>query len=194
MDFTGPLSNTATVVPPSAVNDLMPSNNTATDTDHARPTLTLRKIRVGSVGSVGSFGFGGSNGLTAQTQTTATAGGSAIVSTSANTLQQTDLQVVKTASPDPVVTGDVVTYQIVVSNNGPLDANNVILSDVAGAGQDGTAPSTTATCTATGGASCPSTTVAVASLLGVVVVLPSLPVGGQVTVQLQCPVLRHDVE
>lgn len=246
-DFTGPLSNTATVVPPSAVNDLTPSNNTATDTDQARPTLTLRKI---SVGGVGSFGFTGNNGLTAQTLTTATAGtavtgapqtlsaagvattvtestlpatyrvtdiactglgtggtatpdlgngsvvldtaatasGSAIVCTFTNTLQQTDLQVVKTASPDPVVTGDVVTYQIVVSNNGPLDANNVILSDVAGAGQDCTAPSTTATCTATGGASCPSPTVTVASLLGGGIVLPSLPVGGQVTVQLQCEV------
>ncbi|MCA0300751.1 MAG: DUF11 domain-containing protein [Proteobacteria bacterium] len=246
-DFTGPLSNTATVVPPSAVNDLTPSNNTATDTDQARPTLTLSKI---SVGGVGSFGFTGSNGLTAQTLTTttagtavtgapqtlsaagaattvtestlpatyrvtdiactglgtggtatpdlgngsvvldaaATAGGSAIVCTFTNTLQQTDLQVVKTASPDPVVTGDVVTYQIVVSNNGPLDANNVILSDVAGAGQDCTAPSTTATCTATGGASCPSPTVTVASLLGGGIVLPSLPVGGQVTVQLQCEV------
>ena len=246
-DFTGPLSNTATVVPPSAVNDLTPSNNTATDTDQARPTLTLRKI---SVGGVGSFGFTGNNGLTAQTLTTttagavvtgapqtlsaagaattvtestlpatyrvtdiactglgtggtatpdlgngsvvldaaATAGGSAIVCTFTDTLQQTDLQVVKTASPDPVVTGDVVTYQIVVSNNGPLDANNVILSDVAGAGQDCTAPSTTATCTATGGASCPSPTVTVASLLGGGIVLPSLPVGGQVTVQLQCEV------
>ena len=246
-DFTGPLSNTATVVPPSSVNDLTPSNNTATDTDQARPTLTLRKI---SVGGVGSFGFTGNNGLTAQTLTTttagtvvtgapqtlsaagaattvtestlpatyrvtdiactglgtggtatpdlgngsvvldaaATAGGSAIVCTFTDTLQQTDLQVVKTASPDPVVTGDVVTYQIVVSNNGPLDANNVILSDVAGAGQDCTAPSTTATCTATGGASCPSPTVTVASLLGGGIVLPSLPVGGQVTVQLQCEV------
>ena len=249
-DFTGPLSNTATVVPPSAVNDLTPSNNTATDTDQARPTLTLRKI---SVGGVGSFGFTGNNGLTAQTLTTttagtvvtgapqtlsaagaattvtestlpatyrvtdiactglgtggtatpdlgngsvvldaaATAGGSAIVCTFTNTLQQTDLQVVKTASPDPVVTGDVVTYQIVVSNNGPLDANNVILSDVAGPGQDCTAPSTTATCTATGGATCPSPTVPVADLLGSGIVLPSLPVGGQVNVQLQCQVTAN---
>lgn len=248
--FTGPLSNTATVVPPSSVNDLTPSNNTATDTDQARPTLTLRKI---SVGGVGSFDFTGSNGLTAQTLTTATAGtavtgapqtlstagtattvtesalpatyrvtdiactglgaggtatpdlvnrtvtldaaatagGSAIVCTFTNTLQQTDLQVVKTASPDPVVTGDVVTYQIVVSNNGPLDANNVILSDVAGPGQDCTAPSTTAACTATGGATCPSPTVPVADLLGSGIVLPSLPVGGQVNVQLQCQVTAN---
>ncbi len=111
-----------------------------------------------------------------------------IVCTFTNALQQADIQVVKTATPDPVVNGNVVTYQIVVGNNGPQAVSNAVLTDVAGAGQDCTTPSTTATCAATGGASCPSPTVPVSSLLGAGITLPSLPVGGQVTVTLQCTV------
>ena len=118
----------------------------------------------------------------------ATAPGSDIVCTFTNTLQQTDIQVVKTASPDPVVTGGVVSYQIVVSNNGPQAVTDVLLTDVAGAGQDCTTPSTTATCLAAGGASWPSPTVPVGSLLGAGVTIPTLPVGGAVTFGLQCRV------
>jgi uncharacterized repeat protein (TIGR01451 family) len=105
-----------------------------------------------------------------------------------NTLRQTDIQVVKTASPNPVVSSDVVTYQIVVTNNGPLAADGAVLTDVAGVGQDCTTPSTTATCSATGGATCPSPTVPVSSLLGSGITIPTLPVGGQVTIGLQCTV------
>lgn len=118
----------------------------------------------------------------------ATAAGANIVCTFTNTLQQADLQVVKTASPNPVVSGDVVTYTLVVSNNGPSPASNVLLTDSASAGQTCTTPSTTATCTATGGASCPSPTVPVTTLLGSGVTIPSLPVGGQVSITLQCTV------
>jgi uncharacterized repeat protein (TIGR01451 family) len=120
--------------------------------------------------------------------TAATAVGASIECTFTNTLRQADIQVVKTASPDPVVTGEVVTYQIVVTNNGPLAADGAVLTDAAGAGQDCTTPSTAAICTATGGASCPSPTVPVSSLLGSGVTIPSLPVGGQVTVELRCTV------
>ena len=118
----------------------------------------------------------------------ATAAGANIVCTFTNTLQQADLQVVKTASPNPVVSGDVVTYTLVVSNNGPSAASNVLLTDSASAGQTCTTPSATATCTATGGASCPSPTVPVTTLLGSGVTIPSLPAGGQVSVTLQCTV------
>ncbi|WP_162250375.1 DUF11 domain-containing protein [Pseudoxanthomonas sp. Root630] len=118
----------------------------------------------------------------------ATAAGANIECTFTNTLQQADIQVVKTASPTTVVAGDVVTYQIVVSNNGPQAATDVLLADTAGVGQNCTVPSSTATCAATGGASCPSPTVPVSTLLGSGITLPSLPVGGQVTVSLQCTV------
>ena len=245
--YTGELTNTVTITPPSAVGDTNLANNTATDADQSTARLTIRKI---SVGGVDSFGFTGTNGVPAQTLTTITAGtpvagatqlltaaatattvtestspatyrvsditctglgaggtatpdlanrtvvldaaataaGANIECTFTNTLQQTDLQVVKTADPGTVISGEVVTYRIVVSNNGPLAATNVLLTDTAGAGQDCTTPSTTATCTATGGATCPSPTVPVSSLLGSGITIPTLPVGGQVTVELQCTV------
>lgn len=115
----------------------------------------------------------------------ATAAGSDIVCTFTNTLQQADLQVVKTASPNPVVSGDVVTYTLVVTNNGPNAVTNAVLSDVASSGQTCTVA---ATCTATGGATCPSPTVPAATLLGGGMTIPNLPMGGQVTVVLPCTV------
>ncbi|SFV31932.1 GEVED domain-containing protein [Pseudoxanthomonas sp. YR558] len=118
----------------------------------------------------------------------ATATGANIVCTFTNTLQQADIQVVKTATPNPVVSGDVVTYTLVVSNNGPSAASNVLLTDSASTGQTCTTPSTTATCSASGGASCPSPTVPVTTLLGSGVTIPSLPVGGQVNVTVQCSI------
>ncbi|MGG3672532.1 DUF11 domain-containing protein [Bacillus nitratireducens] len=41
-----------------------------------------------------------------------------------------DISVVKTASPSPVVAGELLTYTLVVSNAGPNDAENVTLTDV----------------------------------------------------------------
>ncbi len=40
-----------------------------------------------------------------------------------------DILVVKTGSPNPIVTGEILTYTIVVSNAGPADAQNVIFND-----------------------------------------------------------------
>lgn len=99
-----------------------------------------------------------------------------------------DLVVTKSASPASLVTGDVVTYTIVASNNGPSTASNVVLSDAPSTGQTCTTPSSTATCTATGGASCPGPTVPVTGLLGAGIIIPTLPVGGQVTVTMQCTI------
>lgn len=118
----------------------------------------------------------------------ATAAGNDIICTFTNTLQQADIQVVKTATPSPVVSRDVVTYTLVVSNNGANAVTNAVLSDAPSTGQTCTVPSTTATCTATGGASCPSATVPVTTLLGAGMTIPVLPVGGRVTVTLQCTV------
>ncbi len=40
-----------------------------------------------------------------------------------------DLSIEKTASPDPAVPGDDLTYEIAVANGGPSDAQNVVVSD-----------------------------------------------------------------
>ncbi len=44
--------------------------------------------------------------------------------------QSADLSVIKTDSPDPVAAGSNVTYTILVTNNGPNTATNVVLNDV----------------------------------------------------------------
>ncbi|WP_125153521.1 DUF6923 family protein [Clostridium rectalis] len=41
-----------------------------------------------------------------------------------------DISVIKIGSPNPVVTGEILTYKIVVSNTGPADAENVVLMDI----------------------------------------------------------------
>jgi uncharacterized repeat protein (TIGR01451 family) len=100
-----------------------------------------------------------------------------------------DLQMTKTVSPTgAVASGSVLTFTLVATNNGPSVTTNVLLRDTPGAGLDCTTPSPSATCSASGGASCPGATVPVSSLTGGGVSLPSLPVGGQVAVTMQCTV------
>ncbi|MBT2300966.1 DUF11 domain-containing protein [Variovorax paradoxus] len=99
-----------------------------------------------------------------------------------------DLQVVKAASPTAARTGDVITCTLTASNAGPSDANNAVLRDVPGAGLDCTVPSSTATCAASGGASCPGATVPVADLTSPAgVAIPALPAGGSVEGRCSAP-------
>lgn len=65
--FTGDLSNTVTITPPSYFNDTNAANNTATDIDFATARLTLTKI---SQGGTRAFTFTGNNGWASQTLTT----------------------------------------------------------------------------------------------------------------------------
>ena len=84
--------------------------------------------------------------------------------------------------------GEVLSYTLVAENLGPDPAHGALLRDVPGAGLDCSTPSSAAACTGTGGAACAAPTVPVASLLGTGVAIASFPVGGQVTVALQCTV------
>ncbi len=47
---------------------------------------------------------------------------------------QIDLQISKTDSPDPVVAGNNLTYTLAITNNGPLPATGVVVTDVLPAG------------------------------------------------------------
>ncbi|AKC86670.1 hypothetical protein WQ53_07745 [Pseudoxanthomonas suwonensis] len=113
----------------------------------------------------------------------------AIVCTFTNLLIA-DVSVAKSATPGTVRTGGVVSYTLTVNNAGPGNVTGVQLSDTPGAGLDCTAPSPTAACSASGGASCPGggATVPVNDLVGAGVTIPDLPAGGQVVVTLQCTV------
>jgi uncharacterized repeat protein (TIGR01451 family) len=183
------LTTTTPGTPVAGATQILTATGTATTVTESTSPVTYQVSDITCTG----LGAGGTAtpdlaNRTVVLDAAATAAGANIECTFTNTLQQTDIQVVKTASPDPVLSEGVVTYSIVVTNNGPLAASDVVLTDTAGAGQDCTTPSTTATCSASGGASCPGATVLVADLTGAGITIPTLPVGGQVTVQMQCTV------
>ena len=109
---------------------------------------------------------------------------------------KSDLRITKTNTPgvngevdqaaDTVVSGATSLYTLVVSNTGPKPANNAVITDPSPTGL----ACTTATCTATGGASCPSLTGAalVTALQGSGATIPALPSGGNVSFALTCNV------
>ncbi|MDH5833571.1 prealbumin-like fold domain-containing protein [Luteimonas kalidii] len=101
---------------------------------------------------------------------------------------QVDVSVDKVASAASARTGDIVTYTLTLANAGPGDATDVLLTDTPGTGQDCTSPGPDATCSASGGATCPGATVPVADLIGSGVTIPALPVGSQVVVTLECEI------
>ncbi|WP_152566273.1 CshA/CshB family fibrillar adhesin-related protein [Lysobacter antibioticus] len=70
-NFTGALTNTATVTAGAGTSEANTANNQATDSDVSVARLTIAKT---SLGGVGSFGFTGSNGVVPQTLTTTVAG------------------------------------------------------------------------------------------------------------------------
>ena len=77
----------------------------------------------------------------------------------------------------------------VFSNNGPAAASRAVMRDNPGVGLDCMRPSTTAACTAAGGASCPAATVPVAALISSSgIAIPVFPNGGVVTLIMQCTV------
>jgi len=52
-----------------------------------------------------------------------------LIPTPVSFILSTDLSVLKTATPDPVIPGQILTYTITVTNNGPVDAENVSIAD-----------------------------------------------------------------
>lgn len=109
---------------------------------------------------------------------------------------QADLRLTKTNTPgvngdvdqaaDEVVSGPTTNYTLVVTNLGPDAANGATLADP----PPTNLTCTTATCTATGGAVCPTQTGAalVTALQGPGAIIPTLPLNGSVTVVITCTV------
>ncbi len=131
-----------------------------------------------------------SNGLTIS------AADGAIVCTFTNTIYKADVSVTKTNTPglngeqdmatDSLVSGTVTNYTITVSNAGPQAGDGVVLRDPPVANL----ACSTATCNATGGATCPAQTGAalMAALEGGGATIPALPAGGKIVVVTHCQV------
>lgn len=144
-----------------------------------------------------SFGAGFPGTLTvgAAVTITGTSGGSSSDGASCVIPPQADVRITKTNTPgvngevdqaaDTVTSGTNTTYTLVAANSGPAPANNAVVTDPASG-----LSCSTATCTAAGGAACPAATGAalVAALQGAGAVVPTLPVGGAVTITLTCAV------
>lgn len=107
--------------------------------------------------------------------------GTAITCTHTNTGRRSDLSITKTANESTVVGGNSVTYSIVARNDGERHANNAVIRDPAVAGLT----CNNVSCTPSGGATCPATH-SVADLQGTGVFIPQMPVGGQVTLTVDC--------
>ncbi len=109
---------------------------------------------------------------------------------------KSELRLTKTNTPgvngevdqnaDTVDSGASTLYTITVANDGPKPANDALVTDPVPTGLS----CTTATCTASGGATCPVPIGAalVGALQGAGATVPTLPVGGTVTFVLSCQV------
>ncbi|GAA0564852.1 hypothetical protein GCM10009415_54320 [Chitinophaga japonensis] len=92
---------------------------------------------------------------------------------------QTDLSIVK-KGPATVMPGGVLSYQLLISNNGPAAVANVIVTDPAAPNFTATGVTCAAGSGAGGNAVCPSG-LTVAALQGSGLLVPSLPAGASIT-------------
>ena len=173
----------AGVVTPSANTHAVTDDTTAvviTQAANSQYTLTSASC----ANSTGTTGIGTRIGnaltITAGNFTPATT----LVCTFINAQVDADLAISKTATPTTVASGGTVVYTLVASNVGAADVANAIVSDAPGTGLSCT---TDATCSAAGGATCPGN-LSAAALFGAGVTVPSLPVGGSVTLTAACTV------
>ncbi len=124
-------------------------------------------------------------------------GMSASCSITNNDSNEAALGITKTNTPaagesdqaaDSVTSGDMVTYTIVVRNDGPAAAHGAVVRDTPdNATLDCTAATLPApTCAASGGATCPAGPTVAQLAAGVAI--PALPNGGSVTLTLTCRV------
>lgn len=110
-----------------------------------------------------------------------------IVCTITNTARLVDLSISKTTGAGPAVSGDLRTFTVQVTNTGPEAADGVLIADTPGTGLTCPTAGNPITCSAGGGAQCPTTGV-LASLVGNGVAIPALPSGGTVTFLVPCRV------
>jgi uncharacterized repeat protein (TIGR01451 family) len=103
--------------------------------------------------------------------------GDAVSCTFTNTANRSNLAVLKTG-PASQSAGGSLSYTVVLSNAGPIDAGGALVKDPATANFN----AASVTCSgATGGAVCPGTGLTIANLQGPGIAVPTLPSGSSVT-------------
>jgi uncharacterized repeat protein (TIGR01451 family) len=185
------VGNTATVAG-TGLTSLVSTADTANETDtgvvqivNAGSVINLSEVIAPAAASANYNSVltcTGTSGLAGNTLTVGAAD-TDIVCTYTNTRRVANLAVTKTDAKTTTVSGDTNTYSIVVTNNGPLAANNAVVSDAAVAGLT----CSTVSCAAAGGAVCPASPT-VAALQGAGLTIPTLPNAGNVTLTLTCSV------
>ncbi len=92
--------------------------------------------------------------------------------------QNADLSITKTNNVTSVSPASATSYNIVVTNAGPSAANGALFADPAATGLS----KTSVTCTAAGGAVCPTAPISIVTVEGATgIAIPTLPSGGTVT-------------
>jgi uncharacterized repeat protein (TIGR01451 family) len=104
------------------------------------------------------------------------------ISENTQVITRADLSLTKLDNPDPVNSGEILTYTLSVANNGPSDALGVILTDSLPNGTTFSIPGTTPGCNAVGSlVTCNLGGIAAGSSLPVVIkALVNLPAGGTI--------------
>lgn len=114
---------------------VLPADGTADATMTFTGTIVNVNAALDGVSFSPSFGFSGVGGLTITTNDQGHAGaGGALSDTDGVSITVgrdafADLALAMTDAPDPVAVGGGLTYSIRVSNNGPLEAPNVMMTD-----------------------------------------------------------------
>lgn len=98
-----------------------------------------------------------------------------------------DLSIEKTASATTAAVGDSVTYTLDVSHLDGVDGSGAVVRDPAVDGLDCSAA--TLSCSESGGAVCPASPT-IGALQGAGLVIPTLPVGGGVSITFACTVVE----
>jgi uncharacterized repeat protein (TIGR01451 family) len=192
------LNDTATLNSTGGTNNpiLSSTANTPNETDTGIPlkvdvgnSISLTEALGGSnLGVYDTSAWNCSGGTLSGNTLTIGAGDAAlaIVCTITNTRQQTDLAVVKTATPTTVRSGELVTYTITARNNGPNSGNGAVVQDIPDAAVDCAPPLPPVNCLGSGGAVCSGPTIPFATLIGSGATIPIFPVGGQIVLTFQC--------
>nr|MBP7370133.1 DUF11 domain-containing protein [Arenimonas sp.] len=169
------------------LNESIKANGTGTDTSATNYRPNIACTNAGTVFTGLPSGLATNLGTNSAWTEFLPAAGADIDCTITNSPITGDLQISKVNNVTNLGSGNTTTYTIVASNNGPENISNAIVKDPASTGLS----CTTASCSASGGSTCPvATGAALVTALqsGSGATVPLLTNGGSVSILLTCTV------